>query len=144
MRMKALFAARSWGILSAVLLALGATGPLAKALMMTAYLNDVSTVRVGLLLVIAAAALVLSVLGRTRLLRWTALAAVLTLASLAIGGSDNYIPVVTEVKNFIVEVLKLIFTDLAKALTELKWGAYCLLSGLVMMGVTGFLKESES
>ena len=127
-----------------MLLALGATGPLAKALMMTAYLSDVSTVRVGLLLVSAAAALVLSVLGRTRLLRWTALAAVLTLASLAIGGSETYIPVVSEAKKLILEVLKLIFTDFAKAITELRWGAYCLASGLVMMGVTGFLKETES
>ena len=48
--------ARTLGILSAVLLVLGATGPLAKALLMTAYLGDVSPTRVTLLILIAGAA----------------------------------------------------------------------------------------
>jgi hypothetical protein len=139
--MKPLIPARLLGAFSAVLLALGATGPLAKATLITAYLNDVSTARVVLLLIIAAVALVLSVQGKTRLLRWTALAAVLTLASLGLGGGDDkYIPIVSDVLKLIMDVLKSVFTDVAKAIVHLQWGGYCLLSGLLLMGGTGFIK----
>ena len=48
--------ARTLGILSAVLLVLGATGPLAKAMLLNAYLGDVSPTRVTLLVLIAGAA----------------------------------------------------------------------------------------
>ena len=142
--MKSSLWVRSLGGFSALLLALGATGPLVKALLMTAHLSDVSPVRVGLLLLIAAGALVLSIQGRTSLLRWTALAAILTLASLGLGGDDQYIPVVSEVKKLLIEILKALFTDLAKALIHLQWGGYCLVGGLLTMLVTSFIKTKPS
>jgi hypothetical protein len=141
--MKALYPARVLGLISAVLLALGATGPLAKATLLTAYLADVSKVRVGLLLATAAAAAVSSIMGRTKELRWAALTAVLILASLAAGGNDAYIPVVSEATQFIMDILKAVFTDVAKAIVHLQWGGYCLFAGLVMMATAGFMKQRE-
>jgi len=135
---------RGLGILSGVLLGLGAVGPLAKATLMTAYLSDVSKVRVGLLLVIAAAAIYFSIQGKTRRLRWTTLLAVLTLASLAGGGGDDtYVPIVSDVTKFLMDVLKSVFTDVAKAIVHLQWGAYCLVLGLVGMGGVGLGREDR-
>ncbi len=142
--MKSSLWVRSLGGFSALLLALGATGPLVKALLMTAHLSNVSPVRVGLLLLIAAGALVLSIQGRTSLLRWTALAAILTLASLGLGGEEKYIPGVSEVTKLLLEVLKALFTDVAKAVVHLQWGGYCLVGGLLLMLVTGFIKTKPS
>ena len=142
--MKSSLWVRSLGGFSALLLALGATGPLVKALLMTAHLSDVSPVRVGLLLLIAAGALVLSIVGRTSLLRWTALAAILTLASLGLGGEEKYIPGVSEITKLLLEVLKALFTDVAKAVIHLQWGGYCLVGGLLLMLVTSFIKTKPS
>lgn len=133
---------RFLGVLSAVLLGLGATGPLAKALLMTAYLSDVSPVRVTLLLVIAGGALALSLIGRTGWLAVTALLAIGTLGSMAIStGEETYIPVVTDVLNLITDVLKSVFTDFAKAVTKLQWGAFCLAGGLLLMLGLGLVKR---
>lgn len=127
---------RILGGVSALLLALGAVGPLAKATLLTAYLSDVSPIRVGLLLLVAAAALVCSVLGRTGWLLVGSLLAMAILGSLAIGGNETYIPVVSEVAGLIREVLGAIFTDVAKAFVSLQWGGFCLIGGwLLMLGV---------
>ena len=126
--------ARILGIISAVLLALGATGPLAKAMLMTAYLGDVSPTRVTILILIAGAALACSLMGRTGWLAVTALLAIGTLGSLAIStGNDTYIPIVSDVLKLILDVLKSLFTDFAKAVTNLQWGGFCLVGGIVLM-----------
>jgi len=133
---------RAIGALSAVLLALGATGPLAKALLMTAYLSDVSPVRVTILLVIAGAALALAIIGRTGWLAVTALLAIGTLGSMAIStGEETYIPVVSDVLKFITDILKSVFTDFAKAVTKLQWGGFCLVGGIVLMLLVGLVKR---
>ncbi|MBM3869239.1 MAG: hypothetical protein FJ384_09970 [Verrucomicrobia bacterium] len=132
--------ARTLGILSAVLLVLGATGPLAKALLMTAYLGDVSPTRVTLLVVIAGAAVACALLGRTGWLAVTALAAIGTLGSLAISfEKKTYIPVVSDVLNLITDVLTSLFTDFAKAVTSLQWGGFCLVGGIVLMLLVGLI-----
>jgi hypothetical protein len=134
--------ARILGILSAVLLALGATGPLAKAMLMTAYLGDVSPTRVTLLILIAGAALACSLMGRTGWLAVTALLAIGTLGSLAIStGNDTYIPIVSDVLKFITDILKSLFTDFAKAVTSLQWGGFCLVGGIVLMLGVGLLNR---
>ena len=134
--------ARLLGILSAVLLVLGATGPLAKAMVMTAYLGDVSPTRVTILVLLAGAALALSIMGRTGWLAVTALLAVATLGSLAIGGgNDTYIPIVSDVLKLILDVLKSIFTDIGKAITNLMWGGFCLVGGIVLMLGVGLVKR---
>ena len=133
---------RALGVLSAILLALGATGPLAKALLMTAYLSDVSPTRVTILILIAGAALALSLIGRTGWLAVTALLAIGTLGSLALGsGNDTYIPVVSDVLKFITDILKSLFTDFAKAVTKLQWGGFCLVGGIVLMLGVGLVKR---
>jgi hypothetical protein len=125
---------RILGGASAVLLALGAVGPLAKATLLTAYLGDVSPVRVALLLLIAASALVCAILGRTGWLLVAALLAIGVLGSLALGGGhDTYIPVVSEVAGLIKDVLGKLFTDVAKAIVSLQWGGLCLVGGLLLM-----------
>ena len=134
--------ARILGALSAILLALGATGPLAKALLMTAYLSDVSPTRVTILLVVAGAALACAVIGRTGWLAVTALLAIGTLGSMAIStGEQTYIPIVSDVLNFITDVLTSIFTDFAKAVTKLQWGAFCLVGGLLLMLGVGLVSR---
>ncbi len=135
--------ARLLGMLSAVLLVLGATGPLAKAMLMTAYLGDVSPSRVTILVLLAGAALACSLMGRTGWLAVTALLAIATLGSLAIGGgSDTYVPIVSDVLKLILDVLKSLFTDFAKAVTNLQWGGFCLVGGIVLMlGVGAFNRK---
>ena len=132
--------ARILGILSAVLLVLGATGPLAKALLMTAYLGDVSPTRVTLLILIAGAAVACSLMGRTGWLAVTSLAAIGTLGSLAISfEKKTYIPVVSEALNLITDVLTSLFTDFAKAVVNLQWGGFCLVGGIVLMLMVGLI-----
>ena len=133
---------RGLGVISAVLLALGATGPLAKAMLMTAYLGDVSPTRVIILILIAGAALTCSLMGRTGWLAVTALLAIGTLGSMAIGGgNDTYIPVVSDVLKLILDVLTSIFTDFAKAVTNLQWGGFCLVGGILLMLGVGLAKR---
>jgi len=133
---------RGLGVISAILLALGATGPLAKAMLMTAYLGDVSPARVTILILVAGAALACSLIGRTGWLAVTALLAIATLGSLAIGGgNDTYVPVVSDVLKLILDVLTSIFTDFAKAVTNLQWGGFCLVGGIVLMLGVGLAKR---
>ena len=111
--------ARTLGILSAVLLVLGATGPLAKAMLLNAYLGDVSPTRVTLLVLIAGAAVACSLMGKTGWLAVTSLAAIGTLGSLAIStGEKTYIPLVSETLNLITDALTSLFTDFAKAMVN--------------------------
>jgi hypothetical protein len=134
--------ARFLGALSAVLLALGATGPLAKAMLMTAYLSDVSPTRVTILLVVAGAALACSLIGRTGWLAVTALLAIGTLGSMAIStGEQTYIPIVSDVLKLITDTLTSIFTDFAKAVVNLQWGALCLVGGIVLMLLVGMFSR---
>jgi hypothetical protein len=133
---------RGLGVISAILLALGATGPLAKAMLMTAYLGDVSPARVTILILVAGAALACSLIGRTGWLAVTALLAIATLGSLAIGGgNDTYVPVVSDVLKLILDVLTSIFTDFAKAVTNLQWGGFCLVGGIMLMLGVGLAKR---
>jgi hypothetical protein len=130
--------ARFLGALSAVLLALGATGPLAKAMLMTAYLSDVSPTRVTILLIVAGAALACAAIGRTGWLAVTALLAIGTLGSLAIStGEQTYIPIVSDVLKLITDTLTSLFTDFAKAVVNLQWGGLCLVGGIVLMLIVG-------
>ena len=132
--------ARTLGILSAVLLVLGATGPLAKALLMTAYLGDVSPTRVTILILIAGAAVACSLMCKTGWLAVTSLAAIGTLGSLAISFEEKtYIPVVSDVLNLITDVLTSLFTDFAKAVVNLQWGGFCLVGGIVLMLLVGLI-----
>ena len=132
--------ARTLGILSAVLLVLGATGPLAKAMLITAYLGDVSPTRVTLLVLIAGAAVACSLMGKTGWLAVTSLAAIGTLGSLAIStGEKTYIPLVSETLNLITDALTSLFTDFAKAVVNLQWGGFCLVGGIVLMLVVGLI-----
>ena len=132
--------ARTLGILSAVLLVLGATGPLAKAMLMNAYLGDVSPTRVTLLVLIAGAAVACSLMGKTGWLAVTSLAAIGTLGSLAIStGEKTYIPVVSEALNLITDALTSLFTDFAKAVVNLQWGGFCLVGGILLMLLVGLI-----
>ena len=132
--------ARTLGILSAVLLVLGATGPLAKAMLLNAYLGDVSPTRVTLLVLIAGAAVACSLMGKTGWLAVASLAAIGTLGSLALStGEKTYIPVVSEALNLITDVLASLFTDFAKAMVNLQWGGFCLVGGIVLMLVVGLI-----
>ena len=132
--------ARTLGILSAMLLVLGATGPLAKAMLLNAYLGDVSPTRVTLLVLIAGAAVACSLMGKTGWLAVAALAAIGTLGSLALStGEKTYIPVVSEALNLITDVLASLFTDFAKAMVNLQWGGFCLVGGIVLMLVVGLI-----
>ncbi len=134
--------ARILGALSAILLALGATGPLAKALLMTAYLSDVSPTRVTSLLVVAGAALVFAAIGRTGWLAVTALLAIGTLGSMAIStGEETYIPIVSDVLKLITDTLTSLFTDFAKAVVNLQWGGFCLVGGIVLMFLGGLFSR---
>lgn len=134
--------ARILGALSAILLALGAVGPLAKAMLMTAYLSDASPTRVTILLVIAGAALACAAIGRTGWLAVTALLAIGTLGSMAIStGEQTYIPIVSDVLKMITDVLTSIFTDFAKAVVNLQWGALCLVGGIVLMLIVGLVSR---
>ncbi len=140
--MTATLLARAIGALSAILLALGAVGPLAKAMLMTAYLSDVSPTRVTLLLVIAGGALACAAIGRTGWLAVTALLAIGTLGSMAIStGEQTYIPVVSDVLKLITDALTSIFTDFAKAVVNLQWGALCLVGGIVLMLGVGLVSR---
>lgn len=133
---------RTLGVLSAILLALGATGPLAKAMFMTAYLGDVSPVRVTILILIAGAALACSLMGRTGWLAVTALLAVATLGSLALSaGNETHVPIISDLLNLILDVLKSLFTDIAKAITNLQWGGFCLVGGIGLMLGLGLVKR---
>ena len=132
--------ARTLGILSAVLLVLGATGPLAKAMLLNAYLGDVSPTRVTLLVLIAGAAVACALMGKTGWLAVTALSAIGTLGSLAIStGEKTYIPVVSETLNLITDALTSLFTDFAKAVVNLQWGGFCLVGGILLMLVVGLI-----
>ncbi len=134
--------ARFFGVLTAVLLALGATGPLAKAMLMTAYLSDVSPTRVTILILIAGAALACSLMGRTGWLAVTAVLAIGTLGSLAIStGEQTYIPVVSDVLKLINDTLTSLFTDFAKAVVNLQWGGFCLVGGIVLMLLVGLFSR---
>jgi len=132
--------ARTLGILSAVLLVLGATGPLAKAMLLNAYLGDVSPTRVTLLVLIAGAAVACALMGKTGWLAVTALSAIGTLGSLAIStGEKTYIPLVSETLNLITDALTSLFTDFAKAVVNLQWGGFCLVGGILLMLLVGLI-----
>ncbi|MFZ9992383.1 MAG: hypothetical protein ACO3IG_07985 [Opitutales bacterium] len=140
--MTATLLARAIGALSAILLALGSTGPLAKAMLMTAYLSDVSPTRVAMLLLIAGAALACAAIGRTGWLAVTALLAIGTLGSMAIStGEQTYVPVVSDALKLVTDALTSVFTDFAKAVVNLQWGALCLVGGIVMMLLVGLVSR---
>ena len=70
------------------------------------------------------------------------LLAIGTLGSLAIStGNDTYIPIVSDVLKLILDVLKSLFTDFAKAVTNLQWGGFCLVGGIVLMLGVGLVKR---
>lgn len=120
--------ARLLASLGAILLALGATGPLASALLMTFRFEDVSPARVWLLLGVAAATLTLAVLGRTRWFVWCAAAILVILGSMAsFGGGDSMeLPgPVKKVINWIAEG--------ALNLVTFHYGTPCLALGILLI-----------
>lgn len=120
--------ARGLAALGGILLILGATGPLASALLMTFRFADVSPERVYVLVAIAVATLVLAILGRTRWFVWSAAAIVVTLGSMAsFGGGDGMeLPgPVKKVINWIAEG--------ALNLVTFHYGTPCLALGIVLI-----------
>ncbi len=114
--------------LGALLLALGVTGPLASALLMTFRFEDVSPARVWLLLGVAAATATLAVLGRTRWFIWCAVAIVGILGSMAsFGGGDSMeLPgPVKKVINWVAEG--------ALNLVTFHYGTPCLALGILLI-----------
>jgi hypothetical protein len=113
---------------------------LAKAMLITAYLGDVSPTRVTLLVLIAGAAVACALMGKTGWLAVTALSAIGTLGSLAIStGEKTYIPLVSETLNLITDALTSLFTDFAKAVVNLQWGGFCLVGGILLMLLVGLI-----
>ena len=123
--------ARILGGVGALLLALGATGPLASAMLMTFRFEDVSPARVWILVGIAVVTLVLAVIGRTREFIWCAAAILITFGSMiSIGGGDGM-----EMPGPVKKVLGWIAEGALNLVTFL-WGTPCLALGvLLILGV---------
>ncbi len=118
--------------LGALLLALGVTGPLASfgvgIVSKDIYFELVSAARVHVLVAIAAATLVLAILGRTRWFIWSGAAIMITFGSMAsFGGGDSMeLPgPVKKVINWIAEG--------ALNLVTFHYGTPCLALGILLI-----------
>lgn len=117
----------------AILLALGATGPLASVglgiLSKTVYFNLVSAERVTALLAIAAATLVLAILGRTRWFIWSAVAIIVTFGSMvSLGGEKSSM----EMPGWVKEILDWIVEGAFKLVT-FNYDTPCLVLGILLI-----------
>ena len=117
----------------ALLLALGATGPLASVgvgiLSKTVYFNLVSADRVTALLASAAATLVLAILGRTRWFIWSAVAIIVTFGSMvSFGGEKSSM----EMPGWVKDVLGWIAEGAFKLVT-FNYGTPCLVLGILLI-----------
>jgi hypothetical protein len=122
--------ARILGGVGAILLALGATGPLVSVgIFKTVYFDLVSPGRVTALLAIAAATLVLALLGRTRWFIWSAVAILVTFGSMiSIGGEKSSM----EMPGWVKDVLGWIAEGAFKLVT-FNYGTPCLVLGILLI-----------
>lgn len=125
--------ARSLAALGAILLALGVTGPLVSVgigpLAKTVTFDLVSPARVHVLLAIAAATLVLSILGRTRWVIWSAAAILVTFGSMvSIGGEKSSM----EMPGWVSDILGSIAKG-AMQLVTFNYGTPCLALGILLI-----------
>lgn len=127
--------ARSLGGLGAVLLAVGVTAPLASVGFGTGFaaktitFSLVSEPRVYVLLALAAATLVLAVIGRTRWFVWSAAGILATFLSMvSVGGEKSSV----EMPGWVSDVL----TSIAKGalnLVTFQYGTPCLVLGILLI-----------
>jgi hypothetical protein len=125
--------ARGLAALGAILLALGATGPLASFgigfVAKEIRFDMVSAERVHILVAIAAATLVLAVLGRTRWFIWSAAAILVTFGSMvSVGGEKSSM----EMPGWLNDAL----TSIAKGalnLVTFHYGTPCLVLGILLI-----------
>jgi len=124
--------ARALAALGAILLALGATGPLASVgigpLAKTVTFSLVSEGRVYALLAIAAATLVLAVLGRTRWFAWCAAAILVTFLSMISFGEKSSL----EMPGWVSDILSSIAKG-ALNLVTFQYGTPCLALGIALI-----------
>ena len=125
--------ARGLAALGAILLALGATGPLASFgigfVAKEIRFDMVSAERVHILVAISAATLVLAVLGRTRWFIWSAAAILVTFGSMvSVGGEKSSM----EMPGWLNDAL----TSIAKGalnLVTFHYGTPCLVLGILLI-----------
>jgi len=125
--------ARGLAALGALLLALGATGPLASFgvgfVAKEIRLELVSAGRVHVLVAIAAATLVLAVLGRTRWFIWSAAAIVVTFGSMvSVGGEKSSVEMPGWLSDALASIAKGAFN-----LVTFHHGTPCLVLGILLI-----------